>query len=105
TGSSGVQMTPILAEQAFKLVVFQRTANFSVPAHNVKFTEKSLAAAKARYPERRAMGRESYSGQYLSTNTKVAAEMTEQEQQSELEYRWNGAGGGFRMLRAFYDQF
>lgn len=34
TGSSGVQMTPIFAEQAQHLTVFQRTASYSVPAQN-----------------------------------------------------------------------
>ena len=104
TGSSGVQMTPFIAEQAEKLIVFQRTANFSVPAHNVKFTPAALAAAMASYPERRAMGHDSYSGQFLNGNTKTAAELTDDEIVSELEYRWKGAGGGFRMLRAFSDQ-
>jgi cyclohexanone monooxygenase len=104
TGSSGVQMVPVIADQASRLTVFQRTANFSVPAHNVPFTEKALAAAKARYPDRRAMGREAITGQFLNANTKTAAEMTEEEQRAELEYRWKGAGGGFRMLRTFADQ-
>lgn len=104
TGSSGVQMTPVIAQQAAQLTVFQRTANFSVPAHNVPFTPESLAAAKARYPERRAMGREAITGQFLNANTKTAAEMTDEERMAELEYRWKGAGGGFRMLRTFADQ-
>jgi len=104
TGSSGVQMVPVIAEQASHLTVFQRSANFSVPAHNVAFTETSLKAAKSRYPERRAMGREAVTGQFLNANTKTAAEMTPQEQRAELEYRWKGAGGGFRMLRNFADQ-
>jgi len=34
TGSSAVQSIPIIAAQAKHLTVFQRTANFSVPAHN-----------------------------------------------------------------------
>lgn len=104
TGSSGVQMIPLIAEEASHLTVFQRTANFSVPAHNVAFTEEALKAAKGRYPERRAMGREAVTGQFLNANTKTAAEMTPEEQMAELEYRWKGAGGGFRMLRNFADQ-
>lgn len=104
TGSSGVQMVPLIAKQAKQLTVLQRTANYSVPAHNVPFTSQSLQAAKARYPERRAMGREAITGQFLNANTKTAAEMTDQERAAELEYRWMGAGGGFRMLRAFADQ-
>ena len=34
TGSSAIQSIPIIAEQAAHLFVFQRTPNFSVPAHN-----------------------------------------------------------------------
>jgi cation diffusion facilitator CzcD-associated flavoprotein CzcO/acetyl esterase/lipase len=34
TGSSGIQSIPLIAEQAAHVTVFQRTPNFSVPAHN-----------------------------------------------------------------------
>src|SRR5215468_5823151 len=34
TGSSGVQSIPLIARQAAELTVFQRTPNFSIPAHN-----------------------------------------------------------------------
>src|SRR5690606_37674519 len=34
TGSSGIQAIPRIAEQAKQLTVFQRTANFSLPAWN-----------------------------------------------------------------------
>ncbi len=34
TGSSGIQCIPMLAQQAAQLTVFQRTANYSVPARN-----------------------------------------------------------------------
>ena len=104
TGSSGVQMTPVIAQQAAQLTVFQRTANFSVPAHNVTFTPESLAAAKARYPERRALGREAITGQFRTANRSTAAEKPGEEPRAELEDRWKGAGGGFRMLRTFADQ-
>jgi len=103
TGSSGVQMVPIIAEQAKQLTVFQRTANFSVPAQNEPLTSEMLASAKAHYAERRALGREAVSGQYLSANPKSALEVNEEERNAELEHRWKSAGGGFRMLRAFSD--
>ena len=38
TGSSGIQAVPVIAEQAKHLTVFQRTANFSIPAHNGPLT-------------------------------------------------------------------
>jgi len=34
TGSSGIQSIPLIAEQAAELTVFQRTPNFTRPAHN-----------------------------------------------------------------------
>ncbi|TKJ17998.1 steroid monooxygenase [Blastococcus sp. CCUG 61487] len=34
TGSSGIQSIPLIAEQAAQVTVFQRTPNFSIPAHN-----------------------------------------------------------------------
>jgi cation diffusion facilitator CzcD-associated flavoprotein CzcO/acetyl esterase/lipase len=34
TGSSGIQCIPVMARQASQLTVFQRTANFSIPARN-----------------------------------------------------------------------
>jgi cyclohexanone monooxygenase len=103
TGSSGVQMTPLLAGQASHLTVFQRTANFSVPAQNEPLSEEVLNQVKAHYGERRRLGREAVTGQYLMANDKSALEVTDEERQAEFEFRWRGAGGGFRMLRAFSD--
>ena len=103
TGSSGVQMVPLIAEQAQHLTVFQRTASYSVPAFNEPITPEALAAAKAHYPERRAKGREAVTGHYLLANDKSALEVSDEERQKEFEFRWRGAGGGFRMLRAFND--
>ena len=34
TGSSGIQVIPLIAQQAAQLTVFQRTANYSLPARN-----------------------------------------------------------------------
>ena len=38
TGSSAIQSVPVIAEQASHLTVFQRTANFSIPARNAALT-------------------------------------------------------------------
>src|SRR3954469_11209910 len=40
TGSSGIQSVPVIAGQASHLTVFQRTANFSIPARNAALTEE-----------------------------------------------------------------
>ncbi len=43
TGSSGVQSIPAIAREARQLVVFQRTPNFSIPAHNGPLSPEKLA--------------------------------------------------------------
>jgi cyclohexanone monooxygenase len=103
TGSSGVQMVPLIAEKAKHLTVFQRTANFSVPAQNEPLTKEVLDEVKRHYGERRARAREAASGHYLIANDHSAIEVTDHERDAEFEFRWQGAGGGFRMLRAFND--
>ncbi len=53
TGSSAIQSIPIIAEQASHLFVFQRTPNFSIPAHNASLTPEVTRPWKADYAERR----------------------------------------------------
>ncbi|CAB3733780.1 flavin-containing monooxygenase [Paraburkholderia rhynchosiae] len=103
TGSSGVQMIPLIAEQADHLTVFQRTANFSVPAQNEPLDDEAVRHAKANYRERRARAREANNGLYLEAVDKSALEVSDEERLREFEFRWRGAGGGFRMMRAFND--
>ena len=49
TGSSGIQAIPVIARQAHQLVVFQRTAAYSVPAHNRPLDAREQQAVKADY--------------------------------------------------------
>ena len=58
TGSSAIQSIPVIAEQADHLTVFQRTANFSVPARNAALTLEERKAFRDNYPEIRRRARE-----------------------------------------------
>src|SRR6266436_2432629 len=58
TGSSAIQSVPVIAEQARHLTVFQRTANFSIPARNAALTSEERAAIRTNYPEIRRVARE-----------------------------------------------
>src|SRR4029077_14455522 len=58
TGSSGIQSVPVIAGHASHLAVFQRTANFSIPAHNAPLTSEEREAFRAKYPEVRRFARE-----------------------------------------------
>jgi cation diffusion facilitator CzcD-associated flavoprotein CzcO len=53
TGSSGIQAAPIIAEQAQSLTVFQRSANYTVPAPNAPYSEEDQERIQAEYPARR----------------------------------------------------
>src|SRR5690606_15332988 len=59
TASSGVQVIPLIAEQAEHLTVFQRTPNFVIPANNHPLRPEDQRAVKARYAEVRKANRES----------------------------------------------
>ncbi|MET0187668.1 MAG: NAD(P)/FAD-dependent oxidoreductase [Pseudonocardia sediminis] len=41
TGSSGIQSIPVIASQAAETTVYQRTANYSMPAHNGPLTAQA----------------------------------------------------------------
>ena len=50
TGSSGIQSIPLIAEQAAHLYVFQRTPNFTLPAHNRPLDAGRPARGQGRLP-------------------------------------------------------
>ncbi|MES2492459.1 MAG: NAD(P)/FAD-dependent oxidoreductase [Pseudomonadota bacterium] len=97
TGSSGVQMTPVIAEQAAHLAVFQRTANYSIPAANAPIDDAEDAFVKAGYAERRMQARNSPSGLGFVPDPRSATEVPEAERQAVLEAAWNRLGFGFSL--------
>ena len=53
TGSSGIQAAPIIAAQAEQLVVFQRSANYTIPMPNRPWSTEEQRQIRQEYPERR----------------------------------------------------
>jgi cyclohexanone monooxygenase len=93
TGSSGIQSVPVIAEQASHLTVFQRTANFSIPARNAALTSEEREAVRAKYPEIRRFAREeARNGIYTEMPDKGALDDGDNERRSKYEARW-GYGG------------
>ena len=74
TGSSAVQSIPIIAGQAKQLTVFQRTANYAIPAHNAPLTPEYRSAIKADYPAMRARARKNMTGIDFDYSDAVALE-------------------------------
>jgi cyclohexanone monooxygenase len=101
TGSSGTQLIPIAAGQAAHLHVFQRTANFCMPAQNRPLGAAEEAQWKAEYPQRRARARVSGFGHSQPQNPSRYRDLTPQQRLAELEARWQA--GGLYMMRAFKD--
>jgi cyclohexanone monooxygenase len=106
TGSTGIQLIPQLAEQAQHLYVFQRTANFSMPAHNRPLDPDIQRTIKAEYRQRRRLARESLSGVPSShpdvLPQRSALDVAPEERTRVYERGWaNGGIGG--ILLAFND--
>jgi cyclohexanone monooxygenase len=95
TGSSGIQAIPVIAEQAAHVTVFQRTANFSIPARNAPLAKDVQAQVKAEYPRLRAASRISAGGVIVPAPIGATAELTADEREQELAKRWADGGTGF----------
>ncbi|MGW0050630.1 flavin-containing monooxygenase [Nocardia cyriacigeorgica] len=102
TGSSGIQAIPCIAEQAERLHVFQRTANYSVPAGNVPLDEETRRAQKANYAERRRLSMSSGGGSPHQPHPKSALEVSEEERRAAYQQRWEL--GGVLFSKTFPDQ-
>jgi cyclohexanone monooxygenase len=103
TGSSGVQMIPIIASQARHLHVFQRTANFSLPARNAPMEPEREQCHKAEYPARRAAAADTpFAIGGHPKPTKSALAVAEEERNKAYESKWQ-EGGSISYLYAYTD--
>ncbi|OBB42847.1 MULTISPECIES: NAD(P)/FAD-dependent oxidoreductase [unclassified Mycobacterium] len=102
TGSSGIQSIPVIAEQADRLYVFQRTPNYSVPAGNRPLTDEDRAQVKATYAERRRLSWRSGGGSPHIAHPKLTMEATPEERRDAFEKRWEL--GGVLFSKTFSDQ-
>ena len=101
TGSSGIQSIPVLAKQAKKLTVFQRTPNYSIPSQNEPMTKKYERSWKDVYSERRKEMRYSAHGSLKDLNDVSALSVDEDQRQELYTKRWAIGGTGF--LGSFND--
>ena len=104
TGASGVQAVPLIARQATDLTVFQRTANYIVPARNGPVDPEVIAARKRDYQEIWNRVRASYFGFELNFIEKGALEASPEERERELMARWEQGGFGI-WLGSYVDIF
>jgi cyclohexanone monooxygenase len=102
TGSSAVQTIPEIAPDVGHLFVFQRTPNFSAPAHNGPPNPDVVRDWKENRARYRQMARESgFGAANLEPGAPAAMAETPEARQSAYEKRW--ARGGFAVVGAYAD--
>ena len=89
TGSSGIQSIPIIAEQAAQLTVFQRTPNFSIPAHHGPIAEDRLTDYRKDPAAYRQEARVSRIGvPFVPISETSALEVSDEERIAVYEETW-----------------
>ncbi|MEQ9518358.1 MAG: NAD(P)/FAD-dependent oxidoreductase [Parvibaculum sp.] len=102
TGSSGVQSIPLIAAEASHLTIFQRTANFTLPAGNRPLKPEEIARSRTSLLDDRAYARTTGAGIIAYPgNEALSTEMTEAEISAEYNARWEA--GGFSFLGSHGD--
>jgi len=97
TGSSAIQSIPLIAESCEHLTVFQRTANFSIPAHNRPLDKQYAASIKESYPTFRAENRQMFAafGSHQSRWDDSIFDVDDHTRQVRFEKKWQEGGLGF----------
>ncbi len=93
TGSSGIQSIPLIAAQAARVTVFQRTPNFSVPANNTPLTDADIEAFWKMYPDYMALVKGP--GMGFGNNPANSPGSTPEDRRQRYEELWGVGGAGF----------
>ena len=96
TGSTGIQAAPVIAETAAHLTVFQRTANYSVPARNVPLTTAFKRYVKENAAEIRQVMQATPNGHPFVIEDRAALETSAEERKVIYEAAWEKGGLQFR---------
>ncbi|MEM7777654.1 MAG: NAD(P)/FAD-dependent oxidoreductase [Pseudomonadota bacterium] len=101
TGSTGIQSAPVIAETAEDLTVFQRTANYSVPARNKPLSQDFKDYIRDNFDEIRATTRITPAGHAFTISEQKVFDVGEAERQKIYEAAWER--GGLQFRAAFQD--
>lgn len=101
TGSTGIQILPIIAEEAQHVTVFQRTPNYVVPSQNRPLNDEERADIKARYTEIFRKIRTHPFGMAFDSPGRNALDVSEAEREAIYEEAWQN--GGFHFLFEAFD--
>ena len=96
TGSTGIQAAPVIAETAAHLTVFQRTANYSVPARNAPLTPAFRRYVKENHAEIRRVMHSTPNGHPFVIEDRSAFDVTPEQRRALYELAWEKGGLQFR---------
>jgi len=100
TGSSGVQLVPVIADEVASLTVYQRSPNWCTPLNNAPITAEEQAWLRAEFESIRETLNTSIAGFLHEANEKSAWDDSEDERQAFYETMWNSPG--FTKLTSHY---
>jgi len=101
TGSSGIQIAPVVAETCQSLTVFQRTPSFTLPMRNAAISGDYAAQLKANMAGLRAVARTTFTGGVRPLSTRPLFSVTVEERNELMEEAW--AKGALQFLGLFSD--
>jgi cation diffusion facilitator CzcD-associated flavoprotein CzcO len=98
TGSTGIQAAPVIAQSAAHLTIFQRTANYSVPARNAALTPEFKRWVRKNFDEIRGIARSTPNGHAFRISERNVADVTPEERLAIYEAAWELGGLQFRAV-------
>ena len=96
TGSTGIQSAPEIAEKSKHLTIFQRSANFSVPASNHPLSSEFKKYIKENYEEIKNTIQSNTNGHFFKFAEQKIFDTSEEEREKIFEKAWLDGGLGFR---------
>jgi cation diffusion facilitator CzcD-associated flavoprotein CzcO len=96
TGSTGIQAVPVIAETAGHLTVFQRTANYSVPARNVPLTPEFQRYVRENHEDIRDVTHATTNGHPFTIVDRSVFDVSADERKRLYEAAWEKGGLQFR---------
>ncbi|MEP2186289.1 NAD(P)/FAD-dependent oxidoreductase, partial [Roseibium sp.] len=98
TGSTGIQSVPVIAETAKHLTVFQRTANYSIPARNAPLSDDFKRYTKEHSDEIHEIMLAGPNGHPFRIEDRPVSSVTPDKQQEIYEAAWEKGGLRFRSV-------
>lgn len=98
TGSTGIQAAPVIAETAAHLTVFQRTANYSVPARNGPLTDDRRRELDDERERIRAIMLSNTNGHPWAIEKRSALSVSPEQRLALYEQAWETGGLRFRAV-------